>query len=211
MNHVVLLGDSIFDNGAFVQPGEPAVIQQLQAILPKSWKATLLAVDGDYTRDVVKQARGIPEDATHLVISVGGNNALSYLDILQDSAQSVAEVLKRFSGIQKEFEGNYLKMLKSILQHQLPTALCTIYYPCYPDEQFQDLAVTALSTFNDVIIQAAVSNGLPLLDLRLICNEPSDYANPIEPSAAGGAKIVAVIKQVITEHDFSHRKTAIYF
>ena len=211
MTHLVLLGDSIFDNGAYVQPGEPDVINQLRAILPESYQATLLAVDGHYTTNVIHKAKEIPEDATHLVVSVGGNDALSYLDVLSESARTVAEVLNRFFTIRKEFEANYLKMLESVLSHGLPTALCAIYYPCYPEEDFQELAVTALSTFNDVIIKAAVTHGLPLLDLRLICNEASDYANPIEPSAAGGEKIVKVIKTVIEEHDFSQGRTAVYF
>ena len=43
--HVVLLGDSIFDNGDYVKP-KPAVIEQLKKALPKGWKTTLAAVDG---------------------------------------------------------------------------------------------------------------------------------------------------------------------
>jgi len=210
MNHIILLGDSIFDNKAYVLPGEPYVIKQLQAILPDDWRATMLALDGSTTEGVILQSRRVPHDATHLVISAGGNNALPYLDILPDSVFSIAEALQRFATIQKEFEAKYLEMLEVVLQHQLPTALCTIYYPCYPEEGFQELAVTALSTFNDVIIRAAVNHGLPLLDLRLICNDRSDYANPIEPSAAGGAKIVKVIKHVVDEHDFSSDRTTIY-
>jgi lysophospholipase L1-like esterase len=211
MNHIVLLGDSIFDNRAYVRPGEPAVIEQLRSILPNSWKATLLALDGSTTTSVSFRIQSIPFDATHLVLSVGGNDALSYLDVLTDSAQSVAEVLSRFSAIQKEFEGNYLNMLDSVLEHKLPTALCTIYYPAYPEEDIQELTIAALSTFNDCIIRAAITNGLPLLDLRLICNEPSDYANPIEPSSAGGDKIASMIKKVINEHDFSQGRTTVYF
>jgi hypothetical protein len=49
------------------------------------------------------------------------------------------------------------------------------------------------------------------LDLRLVCNELADYANPIEPSVAGGAKIARTIKQVVTDHDFSGKRTAIYW
>ena len=206
-----MLGDSIFDNSAYVLPGEPDVIKQLHAIIPDHWKATLLALDGSTTDGVILQSRRIPSDATHLVVSVGGNNALPYLSILPDSAQSITDALQRFSVIQKEFEGKYLEMLEIVLKRELPTALCTIYYPSYPDEDFQNLAVTALSTFNDCIIRAAVSTGCPLIDLRLICNESSDYANPIEPSAAGGAKIVSVIKKMIEKHDFSQKRTAVYF
>jgi hypothetical protein len=209
--HIVLLGDSIFDNAAYVLPGEPAVVEQLRSILPDTWDVTLLALDGSTTTSVLFRLQSIPFEATHLVVSVGGNDALSYLDILSDSAQSVAEVLRRFSVIQKEFEGNYLNMLGNVLRQELPTVLCTIYYPAYTEEDFQELTVAALSTFNDCIIRAAITNGLPLLDLRLVCNEASDYANPIEPSAAGGAKIASVIKRVIEEHDFSQRNTVIYF
>ena len=37
MNHIVLLGDSIFDNGSYVHQdrGEEPVIDRLQALLPR--------------------------------------------------------------------------------------------------------------------------------------------------------------------------------
>jgi hypothetical protein len=54
MGHVVLLGDSIFDNAAYV-PERPAVIEQLRHALPKAWKATLLAIDGHVAVDVEGQ------------------------------------------------------------------------------------------------------------------------------------------------------------
>jgi hypothetical protein len=43
-----------------------------------------------------------------------------------------------------------------------------------------------------------------------ICNSPTDYANPIEPSAAGGAKIADVITHVITQHDFAQPRTTVF-
>ena len=48
MKHIVLLGDSIFDNAAYVNGG-PDVIRQLKSISPKDYQATLLAVDGSVT------------------------------------------------------------------------------------------------------------------------------------------------------------------
>ena len=73
--HVILLGDSIFDNAPYV-PGKPPVVEQLQSLLPGGWEATLLAVDGHVTNDVPGQLARLPEDSTHLVVSVGGNDAL---------------------------------------------------------------------------------------------------------------------------------------
>ena len=69
-------GDSIFDNGTYV-PGEDSIIDQLRTEMPSSWQATLLAIDGDITADVVLQLNRMPHDATDIVISVGGNDALS--------------------------------------------------------------------------------------------------------------------------------------
>lgn len=47
--------------------------------------------------------------------------------------------------------------------------------------------------FNDAILRAAFELRLDVIDLRLVCSEQSDYANPIEPSGAGGKKIAAAI------------------
>ena len=55
----------------------------------------------------------------------------------------------------------------------------------------------ALSLFNDVILTEAMRMRLPVLDLRQIMDEDSDYANPIEPSAHGGEKMAKAISQIL--------------
>ena len=70
--HVVLLGDSSFDNKAYIG-GQPDVLAHLRGQLPHPWRATLAAVDGAVAGDVQGQLARVPADATHLVISVGGN------------------------------------------------------------------------------------------------------------------------------------------
>ena len=92
MKHLVLLGDSILDNGAYTGDG-PDVATQLRALLAPEDKVTLLATDGDVTADIARQLQRLPADATHLILSVGGNDALSHADFLEQSAGSVAEVL----------------------------------------------------------------------------------------------------------------------
>ena len=82
MSHVVLLGDSIFDNAAYTA-GAPAVVDHLRAALAATWKATLLAVDRDTTEMVAVRLRGLPADAEYLVVSVGGNDALRHIHLLQ--------------------------------------------------------------------------------------------------------------------------------
>src|SRR6185436_5966678 len=75
MIHIVLLGDSIFDNAAYVAGG-PDVVRQLREILPSGWRATVNALDGAVISDVPQQLKELPRDATHLVLSIGGNDAL---------------------------------------------------------------------------------------------------------------------------------------
>lgn len=207
---VVLLGDSIFDNKAYVGTGEPDVRAQVQALLPLHAQAVLLAVDGDKTHDIARQLQGLPTDATHLVMSIGGNDVLGRMYMLQESAQSVAEVVLRMAREMEDFERTYAHCLQAVLQHQLPTAVCTIYYPRFPDDALQRLSVTALSIYNDCIIRLAVQAGIPLIDLRLICISDSDYANPIEPSSKGGAKIASAVVKMLNEHNFSRNRTEVF-
>ena len=209
MNHIVLLGDSIFDNASYVKGG-PDVIRQLRSKLPDGWNATLCAVDGSMVQDVQSQLSRLPKDASHLVVSSGGNNALDNVSILSETAHSAGEVLSRLADVAESFQHQYSEMLKHVLSYRLPTAACSVYYPRLPDPMLQRLAVTALTIFNDVIIKEAFLAGVPLLDLRLICNEESDYANEIEPSVAGGEKITKAILKVIAEHDFLRQRTEVF-
>lgn len=197
MNHVVLLGDSVFDNGSYVRRGEPDVAAQVQAKLPKGWRSTMNALDGAVTTSIERQLVKLPEDATHLILSVGGNDALGSSGILREGARSVAEVMTRIADVRDSFCRSYRKMLDLVVGYRLPTAVCTIYDARFPNPQEQRQVVAALSVFNDVITREAFSRRLNLIDLRLICSEPDDYANPIEPSAKGGEKIAAAIAQVV--------------
>lgn len=61
MKHIVLLGDSIFDNAAYVRSG-PDVIHQLQAKLPEGWEATLNAIDGSVVQNVSSQLERLSQD-----------------------------------------------------------------------------------------------------------------------------------------------------
>jgi lysophospholipase L1-like esterase len=208
MGHVVLLGDSIFDNARYV-PDRPPVIEQLRQVLSREWKATLLAVDGNITEDVADQLKDLPHDATHLVVSAGGNDALGESSILSEAASTIGEALGLISEVRARFRISYRSMLKVICERGKPAAVCTVYdlIPGLgPAEQ------AALAGFNEIIMREAFSEGLPVIDLRLVCDRQADYSHvsPIEPSAVGGAKIARVIAEVVSNHDFGQRRSVIY-
>jgi len=56
----------------------------------------------------------------------------------------------------------------------------------------------ALSALNDQITRQAFSRGLTVIDLRIIFDRDEDFANPIEPSPLGGAKIARAIINFIS-------------
>ena len=190
-HHIVLLGDSIFDNAKYVPDGLP-VIEHLRQIIPPNWQATLLAVDGDATPDVFGQTKRIPETATHLIVSIGGNDALGSTGVMTQQADTVQFALHHLNIIRRRFRNEYQDMLSEVLALQLPTAVCTIY-DAVPG--LEPELQTALCIFNDSICREAMAAGVPIIDLRAVCHEPEDYStvSPIEPSAVGGAKIARAI------------------
>jgi lysophospholipase L1-like esterase len=209
MKHVVLLGDSIFDNKRYVGDG-PDVIEQLKADLPPGWTASLGAIDGSTTRDIAGQIAKLPADATHLVISVGGNDALKHKGLLDETASSVAEVLDKLGRIGEEFRANYRAMIESVRASGLPAAVCTIYEGNYRDPNTHRIAATGLAVFNDVITREAFAHALPVIDLRLIVTKESDYANEVEPSVEGGAKIARAIAALLGSGDFKPARSVVF-
>jgi hypothetical protein len=209
MTHIVLLGDSIFDNASYVNAGED-VIHHLRRKIPSTWKATLLAIDGSITTDVNEQIQKLPIDTTHLFLSVGGNDALGNINYLYQQAESVSEVMIQFDKLTKIFSNDYSNALNGLLNKQLPTTVCTIYNPNHEQADKNTIASTALTIWNDVITQAAITNGLPIIELRQIFTNPSDYANPIEPSAIGAAKLSDQILEIVQNHDFTQSRTIVY-
>jgi lysophospholipase L1-like esterase len=203
---VVLLGDSIFDNQAYV-PGEPDVIAQLRQELGPEWRATLLAVDGDTASGVVRQLGSLPEGATHLVVSVGGNDALGFGYLLEERAGTVGEALRLLATAQQQFAAVYQPMAQAVCGTRLPTAFCTIY-DTPPSGPGQPEISTAVAIFNDIITRAALAHSASLIDLRLICSEDADYANPIEPSSHGGRKIAKAIAGLLLGRSSLLRSTS---
>lgn len=197
MPHAALLGDSIFDNGVYTRGG-PDVVSQVRELLPPDWEATLLAVDGATTHDVESQLVRLPAGATHLVLSIGGNDALRKMGILQGPIRSMTAAVEALADIRSDFETNYQNVIGGCLDTGLPTAVCTIYNGCFEDPAFQRIASTMLAVFNDVIIRVAVEHALPVIDLRSVCCHAEDYANPIEPSSIGGAKIARAIAGLVS-------------
>ena len=207
MTKLVMLGDSVFDNSAYVNPGEPDVGQQVLARLKAGdtrTGLTFFAEDGAVIRDVKElQIRLVPGDATHIVLSVGGNDLLGLMGRLgMRHGNTFGENLRFLSGLKSRFAEEYSELLRMVDALGLPFAVCSIYYAAYQhfaagervelqegiEWEGTDIAVDAF----DAAITASADeceNCREVIDLRLVCNSPECYANPIEPSRVGGERI----------------------
>jgi len=139
MTHVALVGDSAFDNLVYVQPG-PDVQQQLKEALPSPWKVTLCAIDGSITDDVLEQLEELPERVSHIVVSVGGNDALQNMPILSEKVSTVSEGLSFLSEVVIEFKSAYRGMLEALAGTKIPATICTIYQPRFDEPPLQRVA-----------------------------------------------------------------------
>ena len=205
--HIILIGDSIFDNAPYVKPGA-AVSDQL-AEVAKDARVTLLAVDGDVTTDVENQLVDFPPTATQLFVSCGGNDALQCLPVLHQPVTTVGEAMDVFYNVTESFRQNYRTMLTSILSKNKNLTVCTIYN-CIP--HLPEREKTALSIFNEIILEEAIRKNLDIMDLRLLCNSQEDYStiSPIEPSEDGGRKIAELIWAITSANKESNRITVHY-
>jgi hypothetical protein len=138
----------------------------------------------------------VPADASHLVISIGGNDALQNSDLLSLRVTSSAQALEQFAARLTVFERAYRSALMKALSLGLPTGVCTVYNGALEPAR-ATAARVGLALFNDAILRTAVDLRVDAVELRSICTEPADYANPIEPSNQGGLKIARAVAHLV--------------
>ena len=196
---IILLGDSIIDNGAYVGPGEPDVAEQLQSLLPQH-AVVKRALDGAACAEVLSSQSEHLQAADAIILSAGGNDALQHADLLEAATETTAkDVLVRLWTIREEFRRIYASLLDRLAATARPVLVMTVYNPCFDghgvETTYQQAAESAVSIFNDVTQQEAHRRSFDVLELRNLFTDRADYANPIEPSAIGGAKLARAMSE----------------
>ncbi len=113
--HVVLLGDSIFDNKAYVGSGPDVIDAARRRCCHRAGPRRSPRATARPPATSPASSETMPQDATHLVVSVGGNNALGEKGLIEESARSVAEVLDKLAKIKAAFAKSYGAMLDGVL------------------------------------------------------------------------------------------------
>ena len=206
MTHCVLLGDSVFDNAVYLAPGQDVSshLQQMLAGRDATARVTLLAVDGAIAEEVAAQVKHVPTDATHLFLSVGGNDLLRKFDLLNARAGTVADALLKLGTVMDGITRRYLQAVEACRATGVPLCLCAVYGCSFPDARTQACADLIVGLFHDRIRQIAQEHHLPVIDLRRVCWRGTDFVQSIEPSATGGWRIAAALAEFVGKARAGH-------
>ena len=228
--NILLLGDSIIDNGSYVHDGELDVATHLKKLYSDQPDVFITnnAVDGDTMYNIEYNHLDTPEveEASHIIVSIGGNDLLHNISFLQTTSE-LSKVMGKDARIgkwgrrelnpsrNKVFEETYFEIIKpftkqyetivaNLSSHRANLLLCTVYEGDLVDsDEFSDVnnsSKTMVSLFNDIVYRTANKYNADVLELREIFVRPEDYANPIEPSHIGGGKLAKAM-QKWADHD----------
>ena len=206
MPHLALLGDATLANQAHTTP-RPDTASILGDRLP-DWTVTLLAVPGATIASIAAQLEQLPANVDLLVLSIGGNDAMTHVDILEQPAESSAETLDALLEMEEEFAQQYDQVAQAVRGRTARAILCTIYEAPLVGENTARRARVLLTLLNDRILRVAASRGANVLDLRAVCNNQEDFVMQIAPSAVGAEKIADAIARV-ARGETSRRVTVI--
>jgi len=204
IRHLVLLGDALQN----IDFGE----EQPEAVMvprPRNpWRLTVLDAP-----QLLEQRRiqAIPRDATHLAICVDGGWAIEASGLLHGGAQSVRGALDSLAKAADAFEEIYTRLIAAALEAGLPTIVCTLVPARHLDASQHRVAATALAIFNDRILRRAFAAHLSIVELRLVCDEDSDYASETLLSHAGVRKVANVARSALYEISREPGRTRVYF
>ena len=220
---IILLGDSIIDNKSYVLSNELDVTEHLEKLFSNDPNVVIEnhAVDGDTMLQLEKNHldSNLLLGATHIVVSIGGNDLLYNISFLQTTSK-LSKVMGKEAMIgkwgakelnpsrNKVFEETYFEIIEpfkkqyetivaNLSNHRANLLLCTVYEGDLVDsDEFSDVSnssKTMVSIFNDIVYRVANKFNADVLELRDIFTSSDDYANPIEPSHIGGEKLAQSI------------------
>jgi len=204
IRHLVLLGDALQNIDLGKGQAESALVPR-----PRNpWKLTVLQPP-----EVLRQGRvrAIPAEVSHIVICVDGGWAIDTSGLLQGDAQSVRGTLGELATAADEFEGIFARLIAAAKETGLPTIVCTLVPARYVDPVQERAAATALAIFNDRVLRQAFAAGLSIVELRLVCDEDSDYASETLLSRTGVRKVANVARSALYDVSRNPGRTRVYF
>jgi len=204
IRHLVLLGDALQNIDLGKGQAESALVPR-----PRNpWKLTVLQPP-----EVLRQSRvrAIPAGVTHIGICIDGGWAIETSGLLQGSVRTIREALDALARAADEFENMFVRLIAAATEAEVPTIVCTLVPARYTEPSQERAAATALAIFNDRILRRATAARLSIVELRLVCDEDSDYASETLLSHAGVRKVANVARSALYDVSRNPGRTRVYF
>jgi len=192
---ILLLGDSILNNEAYVAPGD-----SVEDLLKKRTTDSIynLAQDDTTIQNIFHQINQIPEylnnDNTSIFLSLGGNDIIRYYIFSKNDLRDSFILQNLFRKYEEVVDIIRQKMNKSRL------FLLDIYYP--RNVSFQ-MYKTILQEWNRLLESSYTNtnihnrNNKNILKISQHLTQHEDFTNNIEPSKIGGEKIANIILESV--------------
>lgn len=188
---ILLLGDSILNNEAYVAPGD-----SVEDLLKKRTTDSIynLAQDDTTIENVFHQINQIPEylntSNTSIFLSLGGNDIIRYYIFSKNDLRNSSILQHLFRKYEEVVHIIRQKMNKSRL------FLLDIYYP--RNISFQ-MYKPILQEWNRLLESTNINNknNKNILKISQHLTQNHDFTNNIEPSKIGGEKIANIILQSV--------------
>ncbi len=204
--HIILCGDSALNNRTvsdFDPEKELSVEGELNRMLGNESTAIVkvLATPGHRMEDFhQKQLPQIPALATHIFISIGGNDAISKARELFDQPGKISLLLGFIHWLLFLFSLEYfqtISRLSSITNAKTKVYICTLYTPDMKKAFWwkRMLCSLALYHLNRVIRSCAKQHNFDILDLAVLCDPETDMRsrNEVELNHNACKKVATAI------------------
>jgi len=178
---IVLIGDSILNNAAYVPPNQ-SVVHLLKEKTPRVYS---FAKEGATIQDCYNQLDQVPIDVnnskTYVFISVGGNN------ILNSQGQMDSASIKKLFVSYMDFVNALRAKLSSVNIN-----IFNLYMPT--DPRFQSYK-PSIDEWNKLIQENSFKVGAMynVMDIASLLTSPDDFVYNIEPSTVASEKIANMI------------------
>ena len=188
---ILLLGDSILNNEAYVAPGD-----SVEVLLKKRTTDSIynLAQDDTTIENAFHQINQIPEylnnSNTSIFLSLGGNDIIHYYIFSKNDLRNRTILQHLFRKYEEVVHIIRQKMNKSRL------FLLDIYYP--RNVSFQ-MYKPILQEWNRLLESTNINNrnNKNIIKISQDLTQHEDFTNNIEPSKIGGEKIANIILQSV--------------
>lgn len=93
----------------------------------------------------------------------------------------------------QDFESEYAATIEMEMERypSMGIVMCTLYNPCFEPYNFQvnqKAANMGVALYNHTLLRISARHRIPVVDLRALCTDTDEFANPIEPSTKGGGR-----------------------